>query len=191
MPEDHPTAGWYRSDDDPPGTHRYWDGGHWVGEPQPLPPQVTDPAPVLGYPLGTPWQRIAAQLTDVAILYGATILVRALVDDEIAWSRASTTSALIMFVVTIGHEVAMVASIGATAGKILLGLRVVDTQGHYPPGPAAAARRWIPKLVLLVPFVGIPLAMAIVLASMIYLFSDPGRRSVFDRVGGTYVISVR
>lgn len=191
MPEGHPEAGWYRSDDDPPGTHRYWDGIHWVGEPQPLPPQVTSVIPELGYQLGSPWSRIAAQLTDVAILYGTTILVRALVDDNVAWSSASATSALIMFVLTIGYEIGMVASAGATVGKRLLGLRIVDAHGHYPPGPAAATRRWLPKLVLLVPYVGIPLAMAVVLASMIYIFSDPGRRSVFDRTGGTYVISVR
>lgn len=31
-------AGWYHGEGDPAGTHRYWDGGAWVGEPQLIEP---------------------------------------------------------------------------------------------------------------------------------------------------------
>lgn len=31
-------AGWYYAQGDPPGTHRYWDGSSWQGEPQPVNP---------------------------------------------------------------------------------------------------------------------------------------------------------
>lgn len=34
-------AGWMHAEGDPPGTHRYWDGSAWQGEPQPI-----EPAPV-------------------------------------------------------------------------------------------------------------------------------------------------
>lgn len=38
-------AGWYHAPGDPAGTHRYWDGGQWIGEPQPVPqPQTPPPA---------------------------------------------------------------------------------------------------------------------------------------------------
>lgn len=29
--------GWYHAEGDPPGTHRYWNGGNWEGGPQPIP----------------------------------------------------------------------------------------------------------------------------------------------------------
>ncbi len=29
-------AGWYHAAGDPPGTHRYWDGTQWQGDPQPV-----------------------------------------------------------------------------------------------------------------------------------------------------------
>ncbi|WP_051062648.1 RDD family protein [Ilumatobacter nonamiensis] len=32
-------AGWYYAPGDPEGTHRYWDGAQWIGDPQPVAPQ--------------------------------------------------------------------------------------------------------------------------------------------------------
>ena len=36
-------AGWYYAPGDPEGTHRYWDGAQWIGEPQPVPQAATPP----------------------------------------------------------------------------------------------------------------------------------------------------
>ncbi len=29
------SPGWYYAEGGPPGTHRYWNGAHWAGGPQP------------------------------------------------------------------------------------------------------------------------------------------------------------
>jgi uncharacterized RDD family membrane protein YckC len=36
-------AGWYYAPGDPDGTHRYWDGAQWIGEPQAVPQQAAPP----------------------------------------------------------------------------------------------------------------------------------------------------
>jgi len=68
-------AGWYSAQGDPPGTQRYWDGGQWVGEPQP-----TQPTSVGGFSYGqqaapsvgpgspaTYGTRVVAWLIDLAV----------------------------------------------------------------------------------------------------------------------------
>ena len=41
-------AGWYHAEGDPEGTHRYWDGDQWVGEPRAV-AATPPPPPGAGY----------------------------------------------------------------------------------------------------------------------------------------------
>lgn len=58
-----PPAGWMYAEGDPPGTHRYWDGSAWQGEPQPAPapnpvpqsPSAPQNPPAPASPTGGPY----------------------------------------------------------------------------------------------------------------------------------------
>lgn len=181
--------GWYPVNGDPDGAHRYWDGSEWVGEPQPRPPAAADAAHLdLGRPLAGPGRRIAARLIDVGLLIGVSILVRALVDDDIGATETSATAAILTLMATIAYEVGMVAALGATVGKLVMGIRIVDADGTCPPTAAHAIRRWAPNALAIIPVVGILAAMAVLIASLIWIFTDPMRRSIFDRAARTFVI---
>ena len=190
MSDNAPEPGWYQADGDPAGTHRYWDGSDWTGEPQPLPPNISADSLDLGHPLASPWRRIGARLIDLVILIGVSILVRALVDDDIGAATPSATAAILSLMVTVAYEVGMIAALGATVGKLVAGVRVVDPTGSYPPSSTTAIRRWLPNLLTLIPVLGIALALATLLASLLWIFTDDHRRSIFDRVGPTFVVAV-
>jgi uncharacterized RDD family membrane protein YckC len=187
MSEPHPEPGWYRADGDPSGSHRYWDGTAWVGEPQPLPDSAAGELPL---PLGSPWQRIIARLIDVCVIVVAFVLIRALVDDDLT-DAPSRLAALATLLVGVAYEAGMIATIGATGGKLVMGLRVISRQGVTPPSARAAVLRWLPNLLSLVPFLGPAFAVAVLLASMLWLFTDRRRRTIFDRMAKTLVITLR
>jgi uncharacterized RDD family membrane protein YckC len=187
MTNARPEPGWYRADGDPSDTHRYWDGITWVGEAQPLPPGSRTG---LDQHLASPWQRILARFIDVAVLIGATVLVRALVDDDLGTTQPSATAAIVALLVTVTYEVGMVARLGATVGKLLMGLRIVDEHGTSPPNAVVSIKRWAPNILALVPVVGIVAALAVLVASLIWIFTDTERRSIFDKAAKTRVVTV-
>ncbi len=185
-----PEPGWYRADGDPPGTHRYWNGETWVGEPQPLPPSVTDPPAPMPDDLASPVQRIVGRLIDAVLLGGVLLLIRALIDDGIS-ETPSRTSLLVGLVVAVVYEIGMVAGIGATVGKLVVGTKVVSSDGASPPPPGVASLRWLPNAISVVPVLGVLVGMAIVLASLIWIFTDPRRRTIYDRAATTHVARSR
>ena len=54
--------GWYHAEGDVAGTQRYWDGGEWKGDPQPVPGEAS--RTIDGLDLAEPVARIAARLID-------------------------------------------------------------------------------------------------------------------------------
>lgn len=187
----NPEPGWYQADGDPEGTHRYWNGEMWVGEPQPLPDQVAA-APVAppGTTLATPVQRIVARLIDALLLLAIVIFVRFLIDDDIS-DAPSRLSLVVGLVGGIVYEIGMVAAIGATVGKLVVGTRVVAGDGTTPPPIGTASMRWLPNAISVVPFVGPLIGLAIILASLIWVFTDPRRRTIYDRAASTSVVLAR
>lgn len=187
----NPEPGWYQADGDPAGTHRYWNGEMWVGEPQPLPDQAAA-APVAppGTTLATPVQRIVARLIDAVLLLAIVIFVRFLIDDDIS-DAPSRLSLVVGLVGGIVYEIGMVAAIGATVGKLVVGTRVVASDGTTPPPIGTASMRWLPNAISVVPFVGPLIGLAIILASLIWVFTDPRRRTIYDRAASTSVVLAR
>lgn len=89
------------------------------------------------------------------------------------------------------YEVGMVAWKGGTVGKLILGLRVVNQSDHrYPPTAQAAGLRWLPTLLTYFGIIGSLLGLIIFVLSLVWLFSDTHRRTVYDRVASTYVVKV-
>lgn len=96
--------------------------------------------------------------------------------------------ATITFVVVYAlYDIAFTTRTGATPGKDLLGLKVVDTDTGLPPSLSAALIRWLPFGVLQpVP----PAWLAVVLSGLVGAtgFAHTERRALHDRLSGTQVV---
>lgn len=119
---------------------------------------------------------------------------------------AALAVAAITILVDFLYNVVCTAQFGGTPGKLMLGLRVIRTDGRAVD-LGVAFRRWTPILVLLllgsIPADGLNPVVAVLglfaafarlgllVANLVMVLTDERRRSVFDRVGGTYVITTR
>ncbi len=164
-------AGWYWAEGDPEGTKRYWTGEAW--------------AP--GIAGVEPWKRGWARLID-----GAIILVSALLLTWILGSDYGTyLFILVSLIVSVLYEVSFVTIQGATPGKLILGFRIVEVENAMtPPRGSVAAMRWSPGLVGVIPYLSFIGGVAILVMCVYWLFSDPLRQTVYDRVAKTYVVLV-
>lgn len=201
--------GWYYAQGDPPGTQRYWDGSKWEGGPQPVPGLGGD-SPVgvggaSGSDLGEPLSRILARLIDwvlwfavafvVGLIFGAGIAATG--GDDIS-TGASIIAGLLGLIIVVAYEVFLVANTGQTLGKMALNLKVVKAD-RSPADLPTAFRRMLPYIVLtlvgsIIPVLGIitlPIAIIIGLVSLVFLFTDAQRQTVWDKVGGTIVVSTK
>lgn len=186
----NPEPGWYQADGDPDGTHRYWNGEMWVGEPQPLPQSEADPRLPAGTELASALQRILARVIDLVLLGGLFVLSSILIDDSVG-EDTSRLALVIGLITGVAYEIGMVAAVGATVGKLIIGTRIVTADGTTPPPIGVAGLRWLPNAVSLVPFVGPLISIAIILGSLIWVFTDPRRRTIYDRAATTYVVVAR
>jgi len=205
MSDDVP-AGFYHAEGDPPDTVRYWNGDHWAGGPIP-PPASVGPGPDHTR-FGSTGRRVAASLIDIVVsttLFGALMMLLWMpVFDETGVDRydgATETPRSVelpgeFFLGVIAIQAAsvivptlMIALLGGTPGKLLVGLRVTKPDGQTtPPGLGPAILRCLPWLSFMVPFLG-PLAwIGVQIANIIMTSDDPERRSLHDRVGGTRVV---
>lgn len=182
---EHPGPGWYHAGGDPPGTHRYWDGERWVGGAQPVPPVHGVSIDGQGhgrFDVAGPWRRLWARFVDFALAAALAIAVAAAVglSDSTLSPGAEVGLVLAGFGAYTTYEALMIAARGATLGKAVLGLRVVDQRSGERPGFARAWARasltatWMNTVVMVL--------------NAVWVFSDPHRRSAFDRLGRTYVV---
>ncbi len=182
--------GWYKAQGDPPGTQRYWDGSRWQGGPQPVPGAgaVGAAAASVGT-LAEPKQRILARLIDGALWFMIVSLLPTLL---------GASSGLLQVVLTIiggiavaAYEVLMVAQRGATLGKLALGLKVVDEDGAAPDQATALRRMYVflPFIVVLaIPIVGAVAFVVVAAVSLVRMFNDERRQTLWDMVGRTLVV---
>jgi uncharacterized RDD family membrane protein YckC len=188
-------AGWYPAPGDPAGTHRYWDGVAWQGEPQPIqgaPVAAADTAMTPhGQRLATAGQRVGARLIDAVISIAIAIPVFAAIFGS-GLGEFNFGVLLLGIAFSFAYEAAMVALKGGSLGKLILGLAVVrqDT-GETPPGWEPAIMRWIPSLVGNIPVIGFLISLVVFVLSLFWLFNDPKRQTVYDRIAKTMVIQTK
>lgn len=189
MPDIAP-AGYYHAEGDPEGTVRYWNGANWSGEPKPLDNQpdlrgsILDPISVNpglsadNSRYGGLGIRIGASAIDTAI--GVVIIT------PFSTSVFLSGLALSLYWMVV---VVMVARLGGSPGKLAVGLRVTKIDGvTSPPGDRESVIRTLPGLLGLIPVVGGLISLGIGLISIRYVATDPQRRSIYDRIGGTRVV---
>ena len=84
----------------------------------------------------------------------------------------------------------MVAFLGGTPGKLMLGLRITHEDGATtPPGLGKALLRSIPGFLAALPVIGQVIAILVPIAALVMVINDrPERRSVYDRIAGTRVV---
>ncbi len=145
--------------------------------------------PELGKTLADPGQRIVARLIDAVIGFVIALVLLAIVGVENAVN--SVGFLFVGAIVGIAYEVVMVALKGGTLGKLIMGIGVVTTDGTYPPGWEPAVKRWLPSLAGYIPVIGGLIGLVIFIVSLVWLFKDERRRTVYDKVGGTYVIKTK
>lgn len=189
MPDIAP-SGYYHAEGDPEGTVRYWNGANWSGEPKPLDNQpdlrgsILDPISVDpglsadNSRYGGLGIRIGASAIDTAI--GVIIIT------PFSTSVFLSGLALSLYWMVV---VVMVARLGGSPGKLAVGLRVTKIDGvTSPPGDRESVIRTLPGLLGLIPVVGGLISLGIGLISIRYVATDPQRRSIYDRIGGTRVV---
>ncbi len=179
-----PPPGWYPAKGDPPGTHRYWNGRGWQGEPRPVPGLAAGDT----FPLADLPRRAGARLIDLG-LWGVAALVLGGGSPPVrGWS------VLLLGVLVVVYEVALVGLRGGTVGKTVLGLAVANDDGS-PAHSLTGLRRALPLIGLLVlsfvPYLWVLSWVAgplLALAGLLMIYADDRRQTPWDKVGRTLVV---
>ncbi|NND03800.1 MAG: hypothetical protein HKN91_13540 [Acidimicrobiia bacterium] len=204
--------GWYVKSGDPDGTERFWDGDKWGPQPrvmrgaeQPKPAKALDTADgtseeepgsqatSVALPQSSLWARISARSADmvIVILPWYFIWIRAFTTEETIVDGVATEFtvvdqtyiwAAVAFLFL--YEVMFVRLWGATPGKRLVGLSVVDRETMTHPGWMRAVVRATP-MVLMAAAVLAPLLW---IMNVLAMWRDKAQRSLFDFSGGTVVV---
>ncbi len=202
------TAGWYQSPMDPVGTRRWWDGFRWTDQVQS--PEAAPPPPPRPRPLASIPHRVAARIADGAIFGIALTMLHQtwipVVYDEatldtyrnetgsLAFPSAllegdnAGTVLLVSVVLAVLWELYWLLSEGASPGKQLMGLYVLDPTSELGRvEPVTALKRVTHRPVEIIPF-GAVILGALSAVSLFFMFQDRDRRqSVMDRFAGTTV----
>ncbi len=198
--------GWYPAQGDPPGTVRWWDGSNWIGGPQQqgVQQQAGYVSPsggslASGQQLADPWLRIAAGVIDfiitliISIPFGIGAVFSAF-DSGGAEVELNIGLAIVGGLVTTAYYLLMNVYFSGTAGKLILGIRIVQRDGTEPLGWPVGVRRTANRLLGVlsnIPLLGIIISLALLvlnIVSLVFLFTDEERRTVMDRIGDTYVV---
>ena len=194
-----PPAGGYPPPPPPPpggGYQAYQPGG----------PATGTFIPEIGAYQDEAWKRIVARIIDAIILsipgfiLAASLLTVSLNDcfggDCTVGAASYFFYGLISRAISAAYYVGFTAFMGSTPGKMVFGLKVVQTNGQ-PPDIQVAVKRWIIDgaggVLGLLPFSGgrwlAQLALlGLGIYSVVLLFQDPRQQDLYDKIGGTYVV---
>ncbi len=186
--------GWYHATGDPADTRRYWNGYQWQGNPEPAGRHGTGPV-VGGARLAGAERRILGRLIDHALWFGIWIFWLLLViptDDDQSASYLQMLALGLWTTATIAaYEIIMVMAFGATLGKMILAMKVVNEDGTKP-GFSTAAMRMVLFIVLSVAstVVYFPFLIMLVVAGVAIgaLYSNERRQTLWDKQAKTLVV---
>ena len=127
--------------------------------------------------IASPWRRLVASFVDGLILVPVTLLLMALA--QVDWTNPTPTQNLLFnWIPSWAYYVAFTALYGATPGKMLLGIRVVKTDGRPVDWLTAFMREVVGK------------TLSALLLGLVYLwaFFHPKRQAWHDLIADTLVV---
>ncbi len=183
--------GWYHAPGDPPGTHRHWDGMAWQSGPVPVHAPPTRYASLR--------RRVAARTMDLAVWgFLWLLVVGTFVDSDDTTDSASDYAEMVVVglastALIAGYEILLVATVGATFGKLMTTCRVVREDGS-PAGLGPAVRRIlmfviisaISSFIFFIPIVLLLVATAISLAGVA---NGQRHQATWDKQAKTIVVT--
>jgi len=180
-----------------PGWYHVEDGEKVVGDPIPQDSQFVTH--------GDAWSRGLARFFDSLFLFAGLFAVNIAVGSVLSSGTATTVVTWIVSTFgLIAYEVGLVATKGATLGKRMFNLVVVDKRLQSPPGWLAALQRTVPVWVAyaLVSSVfpegtdaetsfisGFSLLFCFLALNALLIAVTPQHRSLYDLVGRTQVVA--
>jgi len=200
-----PEAGWYQDPGDA-GQRRWWDGNAWTEHTYPgvaLPDLSRGRDRYLASPprlLATPWRRLGARVLDGLILAALELpllLIFVLPHIHVNNTNGTTTVSgasipgglVVLFaLVSAAYEIGMVAVKGATLGKMIVGIRVEQEDGSAVHWGAATMRWFLVSGIFLIPVLGPLAGFGVFLVSVVLIFVDARRQTVWDKAARTIVI---
>ncbi len=200
--------GWYHAQGDPVGTQRYWDGTQWQGGPQPVagaggatPGGATM---VGGAPVAEAWKRIVARIIDgiiwfiislpVNIIFGiGAVATSGIAGDGVSFV-AILFASLINVAIVVAYEVLCTVYLGATPGKLALGMKTRKDDGTEAD-MNTAIMRMVPyaalSIIQIVPIVGLIAGLGFLIGAivgLVMLFTDDRAQTPWDKFGKTIVV---
>jgi uncharacterized RDD family membrane protein YckC len=160
---------------------------------------TTDPGATEVVP--PPWKRIVARVTDEVIvrMVIASIVfalvagtsAEALAGDDAAGADVGrlVLASLLILGVSFVWEAVSTKLIGGTPMKRVLRLRVVDVTTREPVGWKQSIIRWgVFSIWFVVPVLSVLAPLVLVIVSLVFLFTKPLRRAVWDLAAKTVVV---
>lgn len=145
--------------------------------------------------LAEPWQRLVARLIDAIIVGIVNIFVGIIVAVALDNVLGGIIAALLGVAIGLAYEVFLTTKADATIGKKIFNMRIVNEADGSRVDEQVMFRRMLPVVAIgvigAVPILGllsIPLGLAFVVLSVVWIFTDEKRRSVYDKAGNTIVI---
>lgn len=143
-----------------------------------------------GRALAGPGSRILARLIDgviVGLLSWPVFVWGFEIDLENAdFVMVESSAPFLLAALGAAYEIGLVAMRSATIGKMAMKIEIVrKADGHSPVGFGTATLRWAPNGV---GYVVNNLSTLFALASLVLVFADSMRRSVYDFAAQTYVV---
>jgi len=127
--------------------------------------------------IASPWRRLVASFVDGLILVPVTLLLMALA--QVDWTNPTPTQNLLFnWIPSWAYYVAFTALYGATPGKMLLGIRVVKTDGRPVDWLTAFMRE----------VVGKTLSALLLGLGYLWAFFHPKRQAWHDLIADTLVV---
>jgi len=140
---DQTQPGWYHAQGDPPGTHRYWDGASWQGDPQPVGQpaagMMAPPGMAAGRAVGGIGARFVALIIDslVVAIPGAILIGLAGEDGGVL----ALLGFLAIVATWIWNFAVKQGGTGQTVGKGIMNLTLLGTDTQQPIGAGKAFGR--------------------------------------------------
>ncbi|WP_334145159.1 RDD family protein [Corynebacterium nuruki] len=144
--------------------------------------------------------RLGAFIIDAIIIGIVSFIIGLLIgggltdDDGNVSTGASILISIIGIVLWLAYRVAMETTRGASLGKMILGLKVVDANGNNLSAQDSFVRNvWYlaSNILSMIPFIGWLFSLAIYIALGVTISKDPQKQSFTDKWGKAYVVRSR